>query len=76
MNESYGLYNDNVDVYEISENNTLPDVAKEGSKSTDFGEAQATANVTNVANNGTIVNDGKGMRQPEPIEIDIKNIYQ
>ena len=73
LNESYGLYNDNVDVYEISENNTLPDVAKEGSKSTDFGEAQATANVTNVANNGTIVNDGKGMKQPEPIEVDIKN---
>ena len=73
LNESYGLYNDNVDVYEISENNTLPDVAKEGSRTTDFGVAQTTANVTNVANNGTIVNDGKGMKQPEPIEVDIKN---
>ena len=73
LNESYGLYNDNVDVYEISENNTLPDVAKEGSRTTDFGVAQTTANVTNVANNGTIVNDGKGMKQPEQIELDIKN---
>ena len=77
INESFGFEpNGEVEIYEVSEDsntNLVPNVAKEGQKTTDFGGEQADKTVDSVADNGTIAKDNGGYAKPEPNTVDIKN---
>ena len=77
LNESFGFEpNGEVEIYEISEDsntNLVPNVAKEGQKTTDFGGEQADKTVDSVADNGTIAKDNGGYAKPEPNTVDITN---
>lgn len=77
INESFGFeQNSDVEIYEISEDsnsNLVPNVAKEGQKTTDFGAEQTNKTVDSVADNGTIAGQNGGYAKPEPNTVDITN---
>lgn len=77
INESLGINEDGVEIYEISEDtsnaNLTPKIAQEGQKTVDFGNEQAEKTVKTVASTGTIA-DQNGFTEPAPVDkIDTNN---